>query len=196
MQAPSRDGGGDHRPPTRERLAHLHENALVDFLNPNGFGYVMDIGHVAGFQPHQFRQTPVLFTQENAPAGKVERWAVVRLELVSLHRHDRPCVYVADALPRMADSQEGPTRPLVPFERKALEALKAGDDLATESSGDRIRMVGSLRPRDSAWNATTRSAATCSVRSRGSCSGRRWAIPDESGERRGVSPPVTASPAG
>ena len=37
------------------------------------------------------------------------------------------------------------TRPLVPFEKKALTALKAGDDLVTESSGDRIRMMGSLR---------------------------------------------------
>ena len=119
MQAPVR-GDGDVKPPKRDRLALLHTNGLLDFLNPAGFGYVLDLDHVAGFQPHQFRRMPLLFVPETARRGKVEQWAVVRLELGSLRSRDRPCVYVTNALPGMEDAQQAPTRPLVPFEKKAL----------------------------------------------------------------------------
>jgi hypothetical protein len=93
---------------------------------------------VAGFEPHQFRATPEL-------AGVNERWVVVRLELVSLLKHKEPVAYATDALPNLTDSDNAPTRPLNLLEKKAINSLREGDDLATETSGDRIRMVGSLR---------------------------------------------------
>ena len=83
-----------------------------------------------------------------------EQWAVIRLQLVSLLKFDRPAVYVSDNLPRMDELQGVPTRPLTPFEAKSLKSLREGDDIATETSGDRIRMVGSRSARaSSAWNA-------------------------------------------
>ncbi len=136
-------GDGDAPLPKHDQLATLHADGLFDFLDPAGFGYVKDREHVAGFEPHQFRHMPDLSPERGT--GRMEKWAVIRLELVSLLKHGRPSVYVTSALPRMADPQSAPTRPLIPFEEKGLKALKAGDDLATESSGDRIRMVGSLR---------------------------------------------------
>ena len=131
--------------PKEEVLAGFHEGGINNFLNPNAFGYVKDREHVAGFQPHQFRGMPVFHASEKPAPGKSEQWAVIRLELVSLLKHEQPCVYVTNALPRMDDVKSAPTRPLIPFEDKALQALKGGDDLATEASGDRIRMLGSLR---------------------------------------------------
>lgn len=131
--------------PKDEELAGFHQVGISNFLDPNAFGYVQDREHVAGFRPHQFRGMPILPVAGKASPGKSEQWAVIRLELVSLLTHDQPCVYVTKAMPRMEDAKIAPTRPLIPFEEKGLKALKAGDDLATESSGDRIRMVGSLR---------------------------------------------------
>jgi hypothetical protein len=131
--------------PKDDVLTGFHQQGMFDFLNPNGFGFVKDRDHVAGFQPHQFRRMPMLPASDKAPPGKMEQWAVLRLELVSLLKHDTPVVYVTSALPRMTDAKDAPTRPLIPFEDKALKALKEGDDIATESSGDRIRMMGSLR---------------------------------------------------
>jgi hypothetical protein len=124
--------------PGPNMLAGLQESGLFDFLDPAGFGYVEDRDHVAGFEPHQFRATPEL-------AGVNERWVVVRLELVSLLKHKEPVAYATDAFPNLTESDNAPTRPLNLIEKKALKALREGDDLATESSGDRIRMVGSLR---------------------------------------------------
>jgi hypothetical protein len=131
--------------PKDDVLAQFHQQGLFNFLNPNGFGYIKDREHVAGFQSHQFRQMPILPTGDKAPAGTMEQWAVLRMELVSLLKHDQPVVYVTRAMPRMEDVKDAPTRPLIPFEEKGLKALKEGEDLATESSGDRIHMVGSLR---------------------------------------------------
>ena len=131
------------RPPEERDLTALGQRSLLDFANPIGLGYIKDREHVAGFQPHQFRQMPQLPVTDDA--AKTEKWAVLRLELVSLLKHEQPVVYVTRALPRMEDVSGAPTRPLIPFEEKGLKALKAGDDLATETSGDRIRMVGSLR---------------------------------------------------
>jgi hypothetical protein len=132
-------------PPKNDALAAFHQRGTFDFLNPSAFGFVKDRDHVAGFRPHEFRQLPALPAAEKAPAGKMEQWAVVRLELVSLLKHDRPVVYVTNALPRMTDTDNAPVRALIPFEDKALNALKGGDDIATESSADHIRMLGSLR---------------------------------------------------
>jgi hypothetical protein len=124
--------------PGPNMLAGLQESGLLDFLDPAGFGYVEDREHVAGFEPHQFRATPEL-------AGVNERWVVIRLELVSMLKHKEPVAYATDAFPNLTESDNAPTRPLNLIEKKALKALREGDDLATETSGDRIRIVGSLR---------------------------------------------------
>ncbi len=131
--------------PKQADLSAFQQAGLVDFLNPAGFGYVKDRDHVAGFQGHQFRATPLLNVPPKAPGGQVEPWAVIRLQLVSLLKYERPAVYASDNLPRMDELKGVPTRPLTSFEEKGLKSLREGDDLATESSGDRIRMVGSLR---------------------------------------------------
>ncbi len=123
-----------------DRLQALQLRALLDFLNPAGFGYVLSRDHVAGFEPHQFRHIPA----EPGPASP-ESWAVIRLELVSLHKHDAPVVYVSDVLPSMVDAGRLETRPLTTFEEKGLNALRKGDDSAVESAGDRVRMFGGLR---------------------------------------------------
>ncbi len=140
VRTPAED---DAPPPKLDRLAALHADALFDFLDPAGFGYVRDREHVAGFEPHQFRHMPEAPTERGA--CRTEKWAVVRLQLVSLLKHDRPVVYSSNVLPSMIEANRPETRPLTAFEEKALKTLREGDDLVTESSGDRIRMMGSLR---------------------------------------------------
>jgi hypothetical protein len=131
--------------PKEAELSAFHEGGLRNFLDPAGFGFVKDREHVAGFQGHQFRQMPQLPVSHKPPDERKEQWAVIRLQLVSLLKYDRPAVYVSDNLPRMDELKGVPTRPLIPFEEKGLKSLREGDDLATETSGNRIRMVGSLR---------------------------------------------------
>jgi hypothetical protein len=138
-----KSGDDAPNPPKPDRLMALHINGLFDFFDPAGFGYVMDRDHVAGFEPHQFRHMPEMPPEKGA--ARMEKWAVVRLELVSLLKHDRPVVYAADVLPNMTDAYRPETRELTAFEEKALKTLRKGDDLATESVGDRIRVLGSLR---------------------------------------------------
>jgi hypothetical protein len=143
VRGPS-SGSADVPPPSADRLAALHTDGLSDFLDPAGFGYVLDREHVVGFEPHQFRHMPE--AQPQRAGVHTGTWAVVRLELVSLVGPDRPRVYVTDALPNLADAGRGAEmRPLKAFEAKGLKTLRQGNDLATEASGDRIRMLGSLR---------------------------------------------------
>jgi hypothetical protein len=130
-------------------LATFHDNGRFDFLDPAGFGHVKDREHVAGFVSHQFRQMPDLRQQRGPTAPETEteteRWALRRLELVSLLKHDRPAVYVSDHLPRMDDLKKSRTRPLSEFEARALQAVRAGEDLVAEATTRRIEMMGSLR---------------------------------------------------
>ncbi|MBA4063335.1 MAG: hypothetical protein C0501_06405 [Isosphaera sp.] len=116
-------------------LGKLHDAGFLDFVNPRGFGYVRDRRHVAGFQPHEFTRVP----------GPAERWAVARLELVGLLRHDDPVVYVSASLPRMDALRDAPTRPTDPFETAALAALRAGADLHVGDGPDTGRFVGAVR---------------------------------------------------
>lgn len=123
-------------------LAMLHDEARRDFLDPGGFGYFRDLDHVAGFVPHGFLDgVPDLWTRES----RTQRWLTVRVELVSMLKHDRPMVYVSEYLPNMNELREAPVRDLDPFERQALTALLAGDDIASEHDAGRVRALGSLR---------------------------------------------------
>jgi hypothetical protein len=125
---------------TRSQLSDLHDTGFVDFVNPGGFGYIKDREHVAGFQPHQFRAMPRFESND-----RQARWQVQRLELVSLLKFDEPAVYLSDHLPRMDELREAKTRPLDDFEKRSLNALRAGKDLELEQSSNRVRMLGSIR---------------------------------------------------
>lgn len=108
----------------------------------------LDRKNVAGFESHQFRTAP--FARDLQVMGKAaekgkERWVLRRLELVSLLKFEKPAVYVSDQLPRMEDLQNAPKRGLASFEEKALKSLFEGEDLITEATPNRIRMMGSLR---------------------------------------------------
>jgi hypothetical protein len=74
-----------------------------------------------------------------------ERWALRRLELVSLLKHDKPVVYVSHVLPRMDDLKKAKTRALTPFEEAGLKQLQEGKDLVTAATTNRIHLLGALR---------------------------------------------------
>lgn len=67
------------------------------------------------------------------------------MELVSLHKHGAPRVYVSETVPRMEDFSKVKTRELTAFETGALAKLKGGDDFGVEAGSDQIQMLGSLR---------------------------------------------------
>ena len=102
---------------------------------PEGFGYLKDRRHVAGFVSHRFSQVP-------EPA---RRWRVQTLDLVSLLLHDEPRVYVSDHLPAMGKPHNTPTRPLDRFERFGLETLERGEDLFVSEAEGGLRMLGAVR---------------------------------------------------
>jgi hypothetical protein len=132
-----------------EGLYRVHRDGVRDFVNPDGFGYVKDRRHVAGFQGHQFEQVP----------GPAERWAVQTLDLVGLLLHDEPVAYVSARLPRMDELREAPTRPLDGFEASALEGLRRGEDLVVGGTPTGLRMLGAIR--------STRQCVACHGGARG-----------------------------
>jgi hypothetical protein len=119
-----------------DQLETFHEKGLLDFGGPLEFGYVWDRQHVAGFQPHRFREMP---------AAPPVRWELRRLELVSLLKFPEPAVYLSDNLPRMDELRDAQTRPLDPFEGEALSSLRRGEDLVSRQAGDSLRVLGSIR---------------------------------------------------
>jgi hypothetical protein len=131
-----------------EAASMVHELGQASFLSAASFGYAKSRDGVAGFRPHEFRFSPVANLNPNNADGKEknkERWVLRRLELVSLLKHEKPVVYVSQELPRMENLRRAPTRPLGDFEEKALKNLQGGQDLVTEATVNRIRMLGALR---------------------------------------------------
>jgi hypothetical protein len=116
-------------------LGRMLDDSIVDFVNPWGFGYFKDRGHVAGFESHRFSKLP-------EPAN---RWEVQSLELVSLLLHDEPVAYVSDRLPQMDRLHGVPTRPLDRFETFGLHALRQGEDMITTEGDEGVRMLGAVR---------------------------------------------------
>jgi hypothetical protein len=112
----------------------MHLAATVDFVNPDGFGYIKDREHVAGFQSHAFRKKP-----------EMKDFEVQSVELLSLLLHPESAVYVANQLPAMEQLKSVPTRSLDKFEANGLEAIRKGEDLHVAHYGDRLRMVGAIR---------------------------------------------------
>src|SRR5262249_3433289 len=128
--------------PLNAQLPSLHETGVSDFVDPDRIGYVKDRDHVAGFQSHRFTKIPQRFVPtDQQPAS----WKVVRLELVSLLKHDMPVAYVSKNLPQMDELRDALIRPLDPFEKQSLDRLRSDEDVLIDETPDRIRMVGSLR---------------------------------------------------
>jgi hypothetical protein len=140
---------GEQRLPSLEALADLHLSSGHSFLATGSFGYVAGPRRAAGFDAHKFRYDPSQSLMPVKPDGPPppERWALRRLELVSLLKHERPQVYVSGELPKMENMKKSPTRDLDAFEAEGLKKLQAGEDLHTDATLNRIRMVGSLRAR-------------------------------------------------
>lgn len=116
-------------------LVDFHQNSVLDFVYPEGFGYFKDRNHVAGFRPHQFRNVP----------GPAQSWRVETLELVGLVVHDEPAVYVSDLLPRMDVLRKAPVRPPNAFETLGLVDLAAGETLVVRMHGEKLRLLGAIR---------------------------------------------------
>ena len=122
-------------------LLAMHSSGLEDFLAPERIGYVKDRDHVAGFEPHRFSKLPALPSWNQTKTD----FQLVRLELVSLLKHEVPVAYVSEHLPQMDELRDAPTRPLDDFERHALDQIRSEEDLVIDDAPNRIRMVGSLR---------------------------------------------------
>jgi hypothetical protein len=114
----------------------LHRVNLFGFLYPDGFGYVKDRDHVAGFESHGFRwsQTP-----------EKSRWRVDHIQLVGILTQAQPIVYLTDKMPSMDQIRHGKTRGLDFFEEVALPKLCEGEDLYIVQKNDTIRMLGAIR---------------------------------------------------
>lgn len=122
-------------------LGTLHDEARRDFLDSEAFGYFQDRDHIAGFVPHSFLENqPRLFAGESH-----QRWLTVRVELVSILKHERPMVYMSDHLPNMMELVKAPVREPDAFEQRALDSLFQGEDLVSDVQPERIRALGSLR---------------------------------------------------
>ena len=120
----------------------MHDAGFQDFIDPDRIGFVMGRDHVAGFQSHRFTKLPAAPEQKAQPR---QQWQIIRLELVSLLKHEVPVAYVSENLPLMDELRDAPTRPLDEFERRALDRLRLDEDLLIDDTANRIRMVGSLR---------------------------------------------------
>jgi len=133
--------------PSQQSLQALHQNGEAAFLSPRSFGYVKNRNEVAGFQSHGFAFAPRLLSHTARPWYRKDKelWAMHRLELVSLLKHEKPAVYVSRSLPRMEELHKVKTRSLSRFEQTALEQLRDGEDVVMKASLNRIEMIGSLR---------------------------------------------------
>jgi hypothetical protein len=135
------------------RLWRFVVDTQQSFAEPATLGYVRDVDHVAGFQPHAIRELPPYSlvppkksSGDFKNGNRAAAWQISRLELVSLLMHEKPAVYVSKFLPRMQDLAQHPVlRPLDPFETKALDSLAGGKQIVYRASPQRIEMVGAIR---------------------------------------------------
>jgi len=127
-------------------LWNTHVENYLNFVNPEGFGYIKSRTHVVGFVAHGFGDRKI---RHGRPAGHAVQldgnWRISQLELVSLLKFDAPRVYVSEHLPQMTELKNAKTRSLTDFEADALINLQNGEDFAVESESHRTRVLGSLR---------------------------------------------------
>ena len=117
------------------KMTRLHDDGVLDFVNPMGFGYAKDRQRVAGFQKHGMTKVPMAETV----------WTVAHLDLVGLVVHENPVAYISANLPQMEELRAAPTRPLDAFETEALESLRRGEDLFVRGADNKGRMLGAIR---------------------------------------------------
>src|SRR5438132_826763 len=82
--------------PAEDALRDMHQDSVLDFVNPKGLGFIKDREHVKGFQAHHFHAV----LRVKSPLA-TERWRIHSLELVSLLKHEEPVAYLSKHLPRM-----------------------------------------------------------------------------------------------
>ena len=133
--------------PSVKSLNQLHTKGQWLFLMPRSFGYIKSREQVAGFLSHGFAVPPPLIKPITRPEHRKDKeiWAMHRLELVSLLKHDKPVVYISRNLPNMEELKKVKTRALNSFEKSALQRLQNGDNVISQASLNRIEMIGSLR---------------------------------------------------
>ncbi|HVT28012.1 MAG TPA: hypothetical protein VHE81_08355, partial [Lacipirellulaceae bacterium] len=131
--------------PSSDELSRAHSTAVSDFISPEHMGYVKSRDAIAGFESHRIRAITDGWQNLNYSSNGAPKWEVTRLELVSLLRHDEPCVYVAKTMPAMDQLADVPMRPLNKFEKSALPHLAAQEDIVVDQRPDRILMLGALR---------------------------------------------------
>lgn len=120
-----------------ERFKALHRSGVVDFVNPEGFGYMPDSDHVAGFEAHRFSKRSTQLDDLS--------WNVARVYLVGLVVHPEPVVYLTDTLPTMEKVKDTPTRELDAFEIAGVAALRSGEDYFHRGDDKQLRLLGSIR---------------------------------------------------
>jgi hypothetical protein len=123
-------------------LYGVHRTAVDKFVDPDWTGYVRSVNEVAGFEPHGLQAMPERGSCDSEPIAK---WQVVRLELVSLLRHDEPRVYVAETMPAMDQLAGVPHRALNDFEASALAQLETQKDIVVGDETNRLLMLGAVR---------------------------------------------------
>jgi hypothetical protein len=133
--------------PSLQTMQKVHFASEASFLDQPNFGYIRNRKQVAGFIPHAVFRTPRINAHISRPwyTKAKELWAIHRMELVSLLKHDEPAVYVSRNVPSMEELRDAKTRSLGEFEHPALQRLRNGEDVVTKSSLNRIEMLGSLR---------------------------------------------------
>jgi hypothetical protein len=137
--------------PAETELGTMHLKGVVDFANPATFGYVpyehtdgvarRNLDRVVGFRAHGFANMP----DPPTVGSDSNSWQIVRLQLISLLKHEVPVAYRSKNLPNMQELESAETRPLDAFETGAVDALNRGEDLSVSRSANEIRMVGSIR---------------------------------------------------
>lgn len=133
--------------PSVQTMEQFHFSSEQSFVDPTAFGYVKDRSQVAGFSSHGMSHIQRVSSFRRRPwyTRAEELWAICRMELVSLLKHEEPVVYISRNAPRMEELREAKTRPLNDFEKSGLQELLNGRDVVLNSSLNRIEMLGALR---------------------------------------------------
>jgi hypothetical protein len=126
---------------SQRSLNDEHSFAMRSFLSPEGWGYVRDRDHVAGFESHGFRR----YTEFRKYVLEKSTWFVDHIELVGILTQPEPIVYMTDKMPSMEQIKKGTTRKLDAFEEKGLKELARGEDLFIIEKDNTLRMLGALR---------------------------------------------------
>ncbi len=140
-------------PKPTDGLRSLHEESVLDFANPVGFGFIKDRQHVAGFQEHRIGQLP-------APP---ERWKLQTLDLVGLVVHKEPTAYLSEHLPRMDELRRLQRARWTSLKPPVCPPFNAATISSSATEGKNVACSVPFAPLGNASPATTASAATYSA---------------------------------